>query len=132
MGPGGQGLAHPQRELALVQHALHERGLEDAGYAVPVGVRGPQVAAAGCGLVSLSRHGLHLRPGQLSPRIRTSTTGEAHTPRVSFDPLAPYGPVIESTVRVVTWNVWGRFGADWEGRQDGWVSGIGLVADLRY
>ena len=77
---------------------------------------------------------------------------------MSFDPLAPYGPVIESTVRVVTWNVWGRFGADWEGRQagvtqaglvagrlgldhhcfagdweqDGWVSGIGLVADLRY
>ena len=62
------------------------------------------MAAAGYGLVSLSRHGLHLRPGQLSPRIRTSTTGEAHTPRVSFDPLAPYGPVIESTVRVVTWS----------------------------
>ena len=63
--------------------------------------------------------GLHLRPGQLSPRIRTSTTGEAHTPRVSFDPLAPYGPVIESTVRVVTWNVWGRFGADWAAREAG-------------
>ena len=38
---------------------------------------------------------------------------------MSFDPLAPYGPVIESTVRVVTWNVWGKFGADWEGRQAG-------------
>ena len=128
VGPGGQGLAHPQRELALVQHAPHERGLEDAGDAVPVGVRGPQVAAAGCGPVSLSRHGLHLRPGQLSPRIRTSTSGEAHTPRVSFDPLAPYGPVIESTVRVVTWNVWGRFGADWAGRQAGLESAAAAAA----
>jgi len=36
---------------------------------------------------------------------------------VSFDPLAPYGPVIESTVRVVTWNVWGRFGPDWAARE---------------
>jgi hypothetical protein len=54
---------------------------------------------------------------------------------VSFDPLAPYGPVIESTVRVVTWNVWGRFGADWEGRPAGeqQISDhYGVVADLRY
>ena len=29
---------------------------------------------------------------------------------MSFGPPAPYGPVIESTVRVVTWNAWGRFG----------------------
>jgi endonuclease/exonuclease/phosphatase family metal-dependent hydrolase len=36
---------------------------------------------------------------------------------VSFDPYAPYGPVVESTIRVVTWNVWGRYGADWELRQ---------------
>lgn len=36
---------------------------------------------------------------------------------MSFDPYAPYGPVIESTVRVVTWNVWGRYGAEWEKRQ---------------
>jgi endonuclease/exonuclease/phosphatase family metal-dependent hydrolase len=38
---------------------------------------------------------------------------------VSFDPYAPYGPLIESTIRVVTWNVWGRYGADWPARQDG-------------
>jgi hypothetical protein len=48
---------------------------------------------------------------------------------VSFDPLAPYGPVIESTVRVVTWNVWGRFGADWEGRQAG-PEAAAAAADL--
>lgn len=36
---------------------------------------------------------------------------------MSFDPYAPYGPVVPSTVRVVTWNVWGRYGADWEARQ---------------
>jgi endonuclease/exonuclease/phosphatase family metal-dependent hydrolase len=40
-----------------------------------------------------------------------------HTRRVSFDPYAPYGPVVASTVRVVTWNVWGRYGANWEARQ---------------
>lgn len=38
---------------------------------------------------------------------------------VSFDPYAPYGPLVETTTaRVVTWNVWGRFG-DWEERQSG-------------
>lgn len=35
---------------------------------------------------------------------------------VAFDPLQPYGPIIESSVRVVTWNVWGRYG-DWHRRQ---------------
>ena len=40
-----------------------------------------------------------------------------HTRRVAFDPYAPYGPVVESTIRVVTWNVWGRYGADCEARQ---------------
>jgi len=40
-----------------------------------------------------------------------------HTRRVSFDPYAPYGPLVESTIRVVTWNVWGRYGADFEARQ---------------
>jgi endonuclease/exonuclease/phosphatase family metal-dependent hydrolase len=39
------------------------------------------------------------------------------TDRVSFDPYAPYGPVVESSVRVVTWNVWGRYGPRWETRQ---------------
>ena len=36
---------------------------------------------------------------------------------MSFNPYAPYGPLAESTVRVVTWNVWGRYGADCEARQ---------------
>lgn len=35
---------------------------------------------------------------------------------MSFDPYAPYGPAVESTVRVVTWNVWGRYG-QWRARQ---------------
>jgi endonuclease/exonuclease/phosphatase family metal-dependent hydrolase len=38
---------------------------------------------------------------------------------VSFDPYAPYGPLVESTVRLVTWNVWGRYGEEWEQRQSG-------------
>jgi endonuclease/exonuclease/phosphatase family metal-dependent hydrolase len=37
---------------------------------------------------------------------------------VSFDPYEPYGPVVETTMRVVTWNVWGRYG-DWKQRQAG-------------
>jgi endonuclease/exonuclease/phosphatase family metal-dependent hydrolase len=36
---------------------------------------------------------------------------------MSFNPYAPYGPLAESTIRVVTWNVWGRYGADCEARQ---------------
>jgi endonuclease/exonuclease/phosphatase family metal-dependent hydrolase len=34
------------------------------------------------------------------------------------DPYAPYGPLVETTVRVVAWNVWSRYG-DWERRQAG-------------
>lgn len=29
---------------------------------------------------------------------------------MEFDPYAPYGPLVETTARVVTWNVWGQFG----------------------
>ena len=36
---------------------------------------------------------------------------------MSFNPYAPYGPLASSTIRVVTWNVWGRYGADREARQ---------------
>jgi endonuclease/exonuclease/phosphatase family metal-dependent hydrolase len=36
---------------------------------------------------------------------------------MSFNPYAPYGALAESTIRVVTWNVWGRYGADCEARQ---------------
>lgn len=38
---------------------------------------------------------------------------------MSFDPYAPYGRLVSSTVRVATWNVWGRYGSDWEARQAG-------------
>jgi endonuclease/exonuclease/phosphatase family metal-dependent hydrolase len=37
---------------------------------------------------------------------------------MSFNPYAPYGPLTSSTIRVVTWNVWGRYGADCEVRQE--------------
>ena len=37
---------------------------------------------------------------------------------MSFNPYEPYGPVVETTTRVVTWNVWGRYG-DWHARQHG-------------
>ena len=40
-----------------------------------------------------------------------------HTRNVSFDPDTPYGPVVASTIRMVTWNVWGRYGMEWEARQ---------------
>jgi endonuclease/exonuclease/phosphatase family metal-dependent hydrolase len=53
-----------------------------------------------------------------SPRGFLSDAGEAAIlDRVSFDPYAPYGPLVESSVRVVTWNVWGRYGPRWETRQ---------------
>jgi endonuclease/exonuclease/phosphatase family metal-dependent hydrolase len=35
---------------------------------------------------------------------------------VAFDPYAPYGPLVESTLRVATWNVWGRYGENWAQR----------------
>ncbi len=35
---------------------------------------------------------------------------------MSFDQYAPYGPVVESSLRVVTWNVWGRYG-QWQERE---------------
>jgi endonuclease/exonuclease/phosphatase family metal-dependent hydrolase len=38
---------------------------------------------------------------------------------VAFDPYAPYGPVVESTARFASWNVWGRYGKEWKSRQRG-------------
>jgi hypothetical protein len=35
---------------------------------------------------------------------------------MSFDRYAPYGSVVESSLRLVTWNVWGRYG-QWQERQ---------------
>ncbi len=40
------------------------------------------------------------------------------TDQVSFNQYEPYGPVVETTMRVVSWNVWGRYG-NWKQRQDG-------------
>ena len=37
---------------------------------------------------------------------------------MSFDQYEPYGPVTETTMRIVTWNVWGRYGR-WRERQAG-------------
>lgn len=37
---------------------------------------------------------------------------------MSFNQYQPYGPVVETTMRVVTWNVWGRYG-NWRERQAG-------------
>lgn len=38
---------------------------------------------------------------------------------MAFDPYAPYGPLVSSTVRVATWNVWGRYGTSWLDRHAG-------------
>ncbi len=37
---------------------------------------------------------------------------------MSFNQYEPYGPVAETTMRIVTWNVWGRYGR-WAERQAG-------------
>ena len=47
---------------------------------------------------------------------------------MSFDPYAPYGPLVDSTFRVVSWNVWGRYGNDWEERETGLVDSLVEVA----
>src|SRR4051812_10004977 len=36
---------------------------------------------------------------------------------MTYDIAAPYGTLIETTLRLITWNVWGRFGP-WERRED--------------
>lgn len=46
---------------------------------------------------------------------------------MSFDPYAPYGPLVDTTLRVVVWNVWGRYGA-WEERQAGLEDVLAAVA----
>jgi endonuclease/exonuclease/phosphatase family metal-dependent hydrolase len=46
---------------------------------------------------------------------------------VSFDPYAPYGPVVGSAARVVSWNVWGRYGTDWQARQAALEAALGNV-----
>jgi endonuclease/exonuclease/phosphatase family metal-dependent hydrolase len=46
---------------------------------------------------------------------------------VSFDPYAPYGRLVESVVRVATWNVWGRYGPDGEARHAGLADALAAV-----
>jgi endonuclease/exonuclease/phosphatase family metal-dependent hydrolase len=46
---------------------------------------------------------------------------------VSFDQYAPYGPVTDTTVRIVTWNVWGRYGR-WAERQAGIEESLAAAA----
>ena len=43
---------------------------------------------------------------------------------MSFDPYEPYGPLVETTVRVAMWNVWGRYGP-WQARQAGIEAELG-------
>jgi endonuclease/exonuclease/phosphatase family metal-dependent hydrolase len=46
---------------------------------------------------------------------------------VSFDPYQPYGPLVTTSCRVATWNVWGRFG-DWQARQKGLISQVSSIS----
>lgn len=46
---------------------------------------------------------------------------------MSFNQYEPYGSVVETTVRVVTWNVWGRYG-DWKPRQEGIERSLAVVS----
>src|SRR3954469_564647 len=39
-------------------------------------------------------------------------------------PPRSYGPLIETTARVITWNVWGRYGP-WQEREAGIVATLG-------
>lgn len=39
----------------------------------------------------------------------------------------PYGPLVTSSCRVATWNVWGRFG-DWQARQKGLISQVSSIS----
>jgi endonuclease/exonuclease/phosphatase family metal-dependent hydrolase len=46
---------------------------------------------------------------------------------MAFDPYQPYGPLVETRLRVVTWNVWGRYG-DIDQRQAGIEDALASVA----
>lgn len=49
------------------------------------------------------------------------------TPGVSINQYEPYGPVVETKLRVVTWNAWGRYGS-WRDRQIGIESTLAAAA----
>jgi endonuclease/exonuclease/phosphatase family metal-dependent hydrolase len=46
---------------------------------------------------------------------------------MSFDAYAPYGAMVETTLRLVTWNVWGRYG-EWSSRLDGIIAELERAA----
>jgi endonuclease/exonuclease/phosphatase family metal-dependent hydrolase len=46
---------------------------------------------------------------------------------VTYDQYQPYGPVAETTMRIVTWNVWGRYGR-WRERQAGIEDALAAAA----
>lgn len=46
---------------------------------------------------------------------------------MSFNPYEPYGAVVDTSVRIVTWNVWGRYGR-WQERQADIEDALAAVA----
>ena len=66
------------------------------------------------------------RSGGAPPRLGCRHGPIAADPAVT-DPLQPYGPLLGSSIRLVTWNVWGRYGP-WERRQDVLASVLADVA----
>ena len=64
-----------------------------------------------------TEHGPH-PIGPTGPGPGRGVPSRAKIGRMSFDPYEPYGTVVATTMRIVTWNVWGRYG-DWERRQAG-------------
>jgi endonuclease/exonuclease/phosphatase family metal-dependent hydrolase len=61
---------------------------------------------------------------QLQAGAHVAELFAGENPGMSFNPYAPYGAMVETTFRVVTWNVWGRYG-EWSARLDG------IIAELK-
>ncbi len=66
----------------------------------------------------------HRRRSPLRPGRPSATWFAGKNSGMSFDPYAPYGAMLETTCRVPTWNVWGRYG-EWSARLDG------IIAELK-
>lgn len=64
---------------------------------------------------------------QSGPFACTAAGAPRQTIEVSFNQYEPYGPVTETTMRIVTWNVWGRYG-NWRERQAGIEETLAAVA----
>jgi endonuclease/exonuclease/phosphatase family metal-dependent hydrolase len=71
-----------------------------------------------------------VRPGGASPQPSGVGDGRSRAlngePKVTTKDIPPhfYGPLIETTVQVVTWNVWGRYGP-WEDREAAIIATLG-------